>query len=528
MSVPPLTYQQILSQQYEESARNLLVFQQEPLTTDSNIDAHISDEPGMTLQNPEDFQQFGGDRGTEENIIVSKPFVDNGKGSVRYNKDVQVDIFSIDSRFRSYAAAGIPEPTTTLNTYANNFALAQTVSASTLTSLSSNFVFRVQKLTRNVFSSKLTSFQLPNTFYNILDSRYNNYFYIAMKSCSEAQTYEYEKIKVLTIDTSAKAGRCSNYTQGSSLTPNGFYYTNTTITNAINTALQTTRFPDPVIKTITNYEDTIVVEVTSTAALNTNDYITISNTNDDYNTSGVYVIDQIIDSTHFRVIWGSFGLDPFEYFDSSDLPLPTVSVSTPVYFSRDLSASYSNGYFQIDNKSQNTYTIDFTPLTSSVSTTLFSTLGRLLGFNNYSYDIHPHGTKTLSSASFDCGQISACQCYGSLVGEDMIDMNTDPYIYLSIADWANIEHAIVNDTFFTAFARIPITVPKGEMIYDNLINNTVTKIYYFKQPANIQQFEIKLLDMTGSLLIMPNTNWSMVLEMEEVLSQSLYEKLREL
>jgi len=39
---------------------------------------------------------------------------------------------------------------------------------------------------------------------------------------------------------------------------------------------------------------------------------------------------------------------------------------------------------------------------------------------------------------------------------------------------------------------------------------------------------VKLLDMTGNLLLMPNTNWSMVLELEEVISQALYEKLREL
>jgi hypothetical protein len=51
----------------------------------------------------------------------------------------------------------------------------------------------------------------------------------------------------------------------------------------------------------------------------------------------------------------------------------------------------------------------------------------------------------------------------------------------------------------------------------------------FLQPTNINLLEIRLLDGFGNDLRMDNNvNYSMTLEIEEVLSQALYEKLREL
>jgi hypothetical protein len=157
MSVPPLTYQQILAQHYEESARDLLVQQNEnqgELEQTGGIDAHnTSASVGMILPNPEDFNKFGGNRNDEQITIKPKDFEDKGKTSVRYSKDVKTDVFSVDTRFRSYAAPGVPAAPSTLNT---NKSYVSPVLA-TATSLTSDFQFHIQRMVRNVISVNLTS-----------------------------------------------------------------------------------------------------------------------------------------------------------------------------------------------------------------------------------------------------------------------------------------------------------------------------------------------------------------------------------
>jgi len=117
----------------------------------------------------------------------------------------------------------------------------------------------------------------------------------------------------------------------------------------------------------------------------------------------------------------------------------------------------------------------------------------------------------------------------TLVSEDPMSTNVDNYFYISINDWNNVLHQSKNDSFFTVFAKIPVNVDKGKLIYDNDSTNTTSKTFRFLQPTNIQSLEIKLLDGFGNELQMDDTvNYSMTLEIEEVLSQALYEKLREL
>jgi hypothetical protein len=66
------------------------------------------------------------------------------------------------------------------------------------------------------------------------------------------------------------------------------------------------------------------------------------------------------------------------------------------------------------------------------------------------------------------------------------------------------------------------------MIYDVVYNNSIKKKYDFIQPVNIRYLEIYLYDRLGEPLLMPGVDWSMVLEVEEVLNSALYNKLREL
>jgi hypothetical protein len=105
----------------------------------------------------------------------------------------------------------------------------------------------------------------------------------------------------------------------------------------------------------------------------------------------------------------------------------------------------------------------------------------------------------------------------------------DTYVYLQINDWNTVTPQVTNDTYFTVFAKIPVTVDKGKLIYDSDVTNTTTKTYHFLQPTNVQQMEIRLTDRLGQTLQMPeNINYSMTLEVEDVASKALYEKLREM
>lgn len=447
MSHQPVTYQQLLAQQYEENARDLLVYQETDYQNvheeDANVNAHNAHhEVGEQLADPHEFQRFAGNRNTENLVIKPKDFDDRGKSSVRYNKDVQIDVFNIDTRFRSYAVPGISATNPTLigNTKVDGRNYVSPVDA-TITSLTSNYVFQIERQVRNIISASLTSFELPNRFFNLVDIRNNYYIYVKQGTYNDDNPYT--KVAVFITDVNLSAS-----TTVQTLGPpgqNGFYYSNTSIIPALNYSLRTAGFTD-------------------------------------------------------------------------------------------VSVTYSDGYCYFNNSSTtNTYVINFTPEApptgSIINTQIYPTLGRMLGFTNFMYEITPSnqsGNQYSTPCSSSCGQLIIFTSNGGVAGEDPIDMNADSYIYLSVADWNNIQHETADNTFFTVFARIPVVVDKGKLIYDTNVTSTTTKIYYFTQPTNLQQFKVTLLDKTGQVLLMPNVDWSMTIELEEVLNQSLYEKMREL
>lgn len=152
---------------------------------------------------------------------------------------------------------------------------------------------------------------------------------------------------------------------------------------------------------------------------------------------------------------------------------------------------------------------------SVVTPQVYPTLPQALGFTEVSVDTEERQKAAYSDTI--------------IVSEDAIDMNMDTYIYLQINDWNTVTPQVTNDTYFTVFAKIPVTVDKGKLIYDSDVTNTTTKTYHFLQPTNVQQMEIRLVDRLGQTLQMPeNINYSMTLEVEDVASKALYEKLREM
>ena len=414
MEQPP-TYQQLLADQYEENARDILAFQQldyEQVDAEGNDEVNAYQNPAMqvnSLEDPYQFNKFAGDRNTEEIIARPGDFDDKSKLSVRYSKDVKLNTFNIDSRFRAYVIPGVLSTNSAVNQpeqYTLNTFNPTSVSTA------AHFVFRIRRQLKNAISIKLSSLELPNTFANFSNARGNTSFQIRKTG---RPTYD-----VVNIDLDDVPEYIPNATL---------------LCEAIQTALRKlsiTEFP---------------AAAKFTCTLNNQGYIVIGNT---------------------------------------------------------------------DTTSQN---YDFNFAYTPVSIPLFDPLGVLMGFktSQTAYKNIPVYSPTGSPTPPP----------KTLVATYLPDVETDDYIYIVINDYSTVIPQTVNDTYFTVFAKIPLIANKGELIYDNDSTNSTNKTYRFQLPTNLQQLEIRLLDRAGEQLTFDG-NFSMTLEVEEVLNQSLYEKMREL
>jgi len=105
------------------------------------------------------------------------------------------------------------------------------------------------------------------------------------------------------------------------------------------------------------------------------------------------------------------------------------------------------------------------------------------------------------------------------------DVKQDQYVYIKINDWYQIHHQYPDQTKLSAFLKVPITVPKFEVQYDNIQLDTVTKEYFFPQPTNVHKLVISVVDSYGALLDMQGGSFSMSLAINEILQSNIYEKM---
>ena len=403
----PVTYQQLLAEQYQESARDLLAFQQIDYDKESeDVDTYQRDSiQTYAVERPDEFNSFGGDRNTEEIVSKSANFEDKSKFSVRYNKDVRLNTFNIDTRFRAYiSAASIVGTNPALNAL---FRFNKDVFNPTAVSSAAHFIFRIRRQIKNAISIKLSSLELPNTFANFSNARGNTSFGIRVHGHATAKDYS-----IVNIDSDD----VPEYIPNAKL-----------LAEAIQSKLR------------------LLPSATFTRA-------------------------------------GTF----------------TCTVN-------------DQGYIVIGNTNPNAVNYDFNFAYTPVEIPLFDPLGTLMGFKT-------------NTTLYQDKQIDSTH---SLTATYLPDLNTDDYIYININDYSTVVPQTINDTYFTVFAKIPVTVDKGQIIFDNDSNNSTNKTYRFLLPSNLQQLEIQLLDRGGQELTFDG-NYSMTLEVEEVLNQSLYEKMREL
>jgi hypothetical protein len=113
----------------------------------------------------------------------------------------------------------------------------------------------------------------------------------------------------------------------------------------------------------------------------------------------------------------------------------------------------------------------------------------------------------------------------TLLADTRPDVKQDQYIYLRINDWYQVHHQYPDQTKLSAFLKIPITVPKFTVQYDNVQLDTVTKEYFFSQPTNVHKLVISVIDSYGALLDMQGGSFSMSLAIDEILQANIYEKM---
>ena len=163
-----LSYNQVLSDIYEETARDLYVYQTE---YSDDVDENQLDYSNNELTDPEAFNEYFGDRGQPDHVIQPQAN-DADRDNVNYSRSVRTIVLNVDTRFRKNASISgsveyIPLPG----------GLKCITFAKSVVPIS-NFSFNLSRLYKNITTVKLTSVEFNNSFYTFSTSRGNTSFII--------------------------------------------------------------------------------------------------------------------------------------------------------------------------------------------------------------------------------------------------------------------------------------------------------------------------------------------------------------
>lgn len=170
--------------EFEPNAKELFVDHGEY----DEIDAHGKEHD--ELEDQEAFQRYGGSHQQASKLAELPSLRANHTTSVGYDKAVQVHVISIDSRFRSNLADS-----------------------------PSNFFLKLLAPIKNVVTIRLSSLEIPNTWYTFSNIRGNNFFDISF----ESQTLGINGQPTISV------GRIT--------IPDGNYSLDTTLSNCLQTVL---------------------------------------------------------------------------------------------------------------------------------------------------------------------------------------------------------------------------------------------------------------------------------------------------
>ena len=113
---------------------------------------------------------------------------------------------------------------------------------------------------------------------------------------------------------------------------------------------------------------------------------------------------------------------------------------------------------------------------------------------------------------------------GSVTGESLINTSGDTYFLLAIDDYYTVEHKTNND-YIQCLAKILVKRDNNGIIFDDgytVLSNDII----FPRPIDLKQARIRLLDMYGIPIDLHCMNFSISLEITEVMNIQMYDTYR--
>jgi hypothetical protein len=114
----------------------------------------------------------------------------------------------------------------------------------------------------------------------------------------------------------------------------------------------------------------------------------------------------------------------------------------------------------------------------------------------------------------------------SYTSESIVDTTDWPYVFLKLhGDWKVVRHQTEATNNLFAFAKINLSGEKNSLIFSNN-SNTITSEFFFSQPTKVTHIPVKLVDPYDDVLDLLQMDFSLTLEIKEVLDSRLYEIMR--
>lgn len=111
-----------------------------------------------------------------------------------------------------------------------------------------------------------------------------------------------------------------------------------------------------------------------------------------------------------------------------------------------------------------------------------------------------------------------------ITGESLISTNGDNYFLLAIDDFYTVEHR-TNDDYIQCLAKILVKRNPNGIIFDDgytVLSNDII----FPRPIDLKQIRVRLLDMYGVPIELHNLNFSISLDITEVMNVQMYDNYR--
>jgi hypothetical protein len=168
-----------------------------------------------------------------------------------------------------------------------------------------------------------------------------------------------------------------------------------------------------------------------------------------------------------------------------------------------------SGFITISNPVVS-FTMDFSSLVQSVAARPSHWgLGYYLGFRD----------SLVSSAFID-------NVY-TIVTTSVINVQATPYYLLQLKcpeDVVNVIHRLNNETYVDAFAKLVLRDNYYQLQFDDG-SNLLRKEYTFLAPITVPFFQVRLLDPWGELVDMLDADWSLTIEVTEIVNSKTFAEI---